>query len=160
MIAAGALLSVWSNERSGLAVRGHDYLEFHSGTACSPEGWASRFMLLRAGPPPTVRTSIAPSVVHPRDGRRNLFKPRALSAPIGALSRVGRLAGVDRSYGARNSLRRKAWQLRATEGGANARPSVCVVSRFRHAHNMTETTCPSLRNRTRAKPAEYETCPR
>jgi hypothetical protein len=39
----------------------------------------------------------------------------------------------------RISLRREAGKLRATEGGANAYPSVCVSS-FRHAHNMTETT--------------------
>lgn len=36
-----------------------------------------------------------------------------------------------------NSLRREAWQLRATEGGANASPSVCVSS-FRHVHKHGE----------------------
>lgn len=98
--------------------------------------------------PPAIRARDARAVrpVPSRsDGRPNFFLgsglPRNLRARVlgRAFYRDGFADASRRTVRAfQISLRRKAWQLRATEGGANALPSVCVSS-FRHDPNGGET---------------------
>lgn len=107
-----------------------------------------RFMPCGLLPPQVVRSGIAPSVIAPPNGRRPLFKTRTLSTPI-VLVRVTIGSpgggGDDRSCGVpRISLRREAGKLRATEGGANAYPSLCVSS-FRHALSFRSEHVPIQR---------------
>jgi hypothetical protein len=82
---------------------------------------------------------------------RDLFLPELVRRIARRTSRPSRCVGQSFQI----SLRRKAWQLRATEGGANASPSVCVISPSRHAHEHGEAGWKVLRGRLREKVAEY-----
>lgn len=121
-------LSVGRNERPGRASGG-------GGLARS----RTCFLALRANSHP--KAAMLPRRRIPRRrGPRFALLARALSS-LQYLRATGARACLARRIPI--SLRREAWQLRATEGGANAYPSA-FVDPFRHAHTMEHERWKSL----------------
>jgi hypothetical protein len=105
------------NERPARVAWHRDYVNFSGCTLQSRGVLGSIRLTPRDSLLPGLVRRVAPVRSNPPKRRRSLSNGRVIRA--------------------RTSLRRKAWQLRATEGGANASPSVCVSS-FRHVHEHGE----------------------
>jgi hypothetical protein len=112
--------------------RGH-LNSFHSGSSLYAIGFGSFRFTLPVVAPPQLDRSVAPPVLTHPVGRRSLLNGRVFRA---------RTLLLDKLPG------------NPEQDFANRSPSLLRNVRLRHVRNMTETPCPKLPQRIRAKVAE------